>query len=144
MIDPLKPQYGGGIIKNPEFNHGMEGWSSYGLTNATTRKSSNANSFGVATNRTYYNQSISQTVYLKQEMIYTFSTWLQVGEGESAIRAVFKTSDEIIPAGTVDAKSGCWSMLKGGLTVQKSGPAQLYFEVINTGLMHILVENKYI
>ena len=28
------------------------------------------------------------------------------------------------------SESNCWSMLKGGLTVEESGPAELYFEVL--------------
>jgi hypothetical protein len=43
-----------------------------------------------------------------------------------------KTADNFIHAGGVDAKSGCWSVLKGGLTAAAAGPAELYFEVNTT------------
>ena len=43
--------------------------------------------------------------------------------------AVFKTASGFMNAGTVRAEAGCWSMLKGGLTVNVSGPAEDYFEV---------------
>lgn len=56
--------------------------------------------------------------------------WVQIREGTAAVRAVFKTGNDFVHAGAVKAKSGCWSMLKGGLSVEASGPAELYFEVI--------------
>ncbi|KAI9182018.1 hypothetical protein LWI28_021139 [Acer negundo] len=42
--------------------------------------------------------------------------------------AIFKTSDGFTHAGSAIAQSGCWSMLKGGLTVNASGPAKIYFQ----------------
>ncbi|KAM0950451.1 putative endo-1,4-beta-xylanase [Dioscorea sansibarensis] len=48
---------------------------------------------------------------------------------------MFKTSLSIShAAGTVIAKSGCWSMLKGGISVNNSGPAELYFESQNASI----------
>ena len=44
--------------------------------------------------------------------------------------AAFRTNGGVKYAGAIIAETGCWSMLKGGLTVEGSGPAQLYFEVI--------------
>lgn len=55
--------------------------------------------------------------------------WLQVSEGKAAVTAVFKTSSGFVHAGTAHSEAGCWSMLKGGLTVNVSGPAEVYFEV---------------
>lgn len=55
--------------------------------------------------------------------------WLQVSEGNAPVGAVFKMNSEYLYAGSVVAESKCWSMLKGGLTVDESGPAELYFEV---------------
>lgn len=58
--------------------------------------------------------------------------WVQINKGNAVVGAVFKTtSDGFVHAGLVEAKSGCWSMLKGGLTVKTAGPAELYFEVSN-------------
>ena len=56
--------------------------------------------------------------------------WIQVSEGIAPVRAVFKTVTGFMHAGAIVAQSKCWSMLKGGLTVDASGPAELYFEVI--------------
>lgn len=50
------------------------------------------------------------------------------------VRAVFKTRHGYKHAGAVIAKPNCWSMLKGGLTVDASGIAELYFEVLITYL----------
>lgn len=30
LANPCKPQYGGRIIINPEFNHGQKGWTTFG------------------------------------------------------------------------------------------------------------------
>lgn len=56
--------------------------------------------------------------------------WVQVSSANVPVTAVFKTSGGFIHAGSVVGESNCWSMLKGGLTVDQSGPAHLYFEVL--------------
>ncbi|KAF2582683.1 hypothetical protein F2Q68_00006503 [Brassica cretica] len=58
--------------------------------------------------------------------------WLQVNNGKAPVSAVFKTNGEYKHAGSVIAESKCWSMLKGGLTVDESGPGELYFESNDT------------
>ena len=52
-----------------------------------------------------------------------------MSEGKVPVTAVFKTSEGFKHGGAVVAESNCWSMLKGGVTVDASGPVQLYFEV---------------
>ncbi|GKD17379.1 hypothetical protein Tco_1206537, partial [Tanacetum coccineum] len=47
--------------------------------------------------------------------------WLQISHGEAAMLATFRTKRGFYNAGLTIAKSGCWSMLKGGLTVNESG-----------------------
>ncbi|KAF5187356.1 endo-1,4-beta-xylanase-like, partial [Thalictrum thalictroides] len=66
--------------------------------------------------------------------IYTFSAWIQVSEGKEAVTAVVKMTKAYEIVGTVFADSGCWSMLKGGISVDSSGPAELYFESKNTSV----------
>lgn len=53
-----------------------------------------------------------------------------MSNGSVPVTAVFKTNSGFLYAGSIVAESNCWSMLKGGLTVNSSGPAELYFEVI--------------
>ncbi|KAJ4980014.1 hypothetical protein NE237_010794 [Protea cynaroides] len=132
LADPLKPQYGGGIISNPELNHGLNGWSEFGQAKIEHRSSEKGNSFIVAHSRKNPFGSFSQKVYLLKGRLYTFSAWVQVDEGNEPVTAVFGTNGGMIHAGAVHAESGCWSMLKGGLTVNSSGPAELYFECKNT------------
>lgn len=60
---------------------------------------------------------------------YLNAAWLQVSQGNATVVAIFKTMSGFQHAGWVVAKSGCWSMLKGGLIVNSSGPVDLYFEV---------------
>ncbi|XP_042515955.1 endo-1,4-beta-xylanase 5-like [Macadamia integrifolia] len=132
LAEPLKPQYGGGIIKNPELNHGLSGWSVFGQAKIEHRSSEKGNSFIVAHSRNKPFDSFSQKLYLLKDRLYTFSAWVQVVEGNVPVTAVFSTSGGMIHAGAVHAESGCWSMLKGGLTVNSSGPVELYFESKNT------------
>ena len=54
-----------------------------------------------------------------------------MSEGSNVpVTAVVKTTTRLKFAGASFAESNCWSMLKGGLTVDESGPAELYFEVL--------------
>lgn len=52
-----------------------------------------------------------------------------MSEGKAPVSALFKTETGYVFAGATMARSKCWSMLKGGLTVKTSGLADLYFEV---------------
>ncbi|KAL5855320.1 hypothetical protein ACOSQ4_005122 [Xanthoceras sorbifolium] len=133
LANPHKPQYGGGIIINPEFNHGLNGWSRFGDGKIDHRESG-GNKFLVVHSRSQPFDSISQKLYLRKNMLYTFSAWIQVSEGVAAVSAVFKTTSGFKHAGSIVAESKCWSMLKGGLTVDASGPADLYFESKNTSV----------
>ncbi|XP_010647914.1 endo-1,4-beta-xylanase 5 [Vitis vinifera] len=130
---PHKPQYGGGIILNPELNHGLKGWSAFGGAEMENR-ASGGNTFIVAHSRKQMNDSISQKLHLHKDKLYTFSAWIQVSSGNTPVTAVFRTNSGPQYAGAVFAESGCWSMLKGGLTVDSSGPAELYFESEDTSV----------
>ncbi|GAB2292123.1 hypothetical protein Dimus_026375 [Dionaea muscipula] len=135
LENPRKPQYGGGIIVNPEFNHGLEGWSSFGGAKLEQRAlGREGNNFIVAYAREKPYASLSQKVHLDKDMLYTFSAWIQVSKGNAQVTALFKTADGFKIAGAVVAESGCWSMLKGGLTVDSSGSAEFYFQTNNTSI----------
>ncbi|XP_064947478.1 endo-1,4-beta-xylanase 5-like [Musa acuminata AAA Group] len=135
LAEPPRPQYGGGIVRNPEFNDGLKGWSVFGNGQIAERTSDTGNRF-MATERTRLShQSVSQKVYLQRGMLYTFSAWLQVDQGNTTVTAIFKTAkDGFVHVGAVEARSGCWSMLKGGLTAKSSGPAEFYFESMDTSV----------
>ncbi|XP_010432505.1 PREDICTED: uncharacterized protein LOC104716768 [Camelina sativa] len=128
---PLKPQYNGGIIVNPDLRDGSLGWTSFGNAKVDFREIGNHN-FVVARDRRQPYDSVSQKVYLEKGLHYTFSAWLQVSKGKAPVKAIFKKNGEYKHAGSVVAESKCWSMLKGGLTVDESGPAELYFESEDT------------
>ncbi|XXG48759.1 hypothetical protein AAC387_Pa02g3119 [Persea americana] len=134
LAEPLKPQYGGGILVNPGFNNGLRGWSKFGPGKIEQRVSKGGNNFIVAHSRKEPYDSFSQKLYMKKELLYTFSAWIQVSEGKAPVTAVFKTASGFMNAGTVRAEAGCWSMLKVGLTVNVSGPAEVYFESKNIGV----------
>uniref|UniRef100_A0A251TSJ3 Putative galactose-binding domain-like protein n=1 Tax=Helianthus annuus TaxID=4232 RepID=A0A251TSJ3_HELAN len=65
--------------------------------------------------------------------VYFFYTCVSstTSNGDATVVATFKTPTGYHDAGSTRAKSGCWSMLKGGLTVNKSGPTHLYFQSEN-------------
>ncbi|KAG8380691.1 hypothetical protein BUALT_Bualt06G0042300 [Buddleja alternifolia] len=128
LVKPLGPQYGGGIVVNPELKQGLKGWTKVGHAKIEHRTSNDGNNYIVASvygNRT----STLQNFHLEADKLYAFSAWIQVSHGNAYIKASFKTQteDESV-AGWVAGQQGCWSMLKGGIVVNASGPAQLYFE----------------
>jgi hypothetical protein len=46
------------------------------------------------------------------------------------VSVVFKRNgSELVRAGHVIAKNGCWSLLKGGIVANFSSPAEILFEV---------------
>uniref|UniRef100_A0A803MC15 GH10 domain-containing protein n=1 Tax=Chenopodium quinoa TaxID=63459 RepID=A0A803MC15_CHEQI len=114
LAEPLKPQYNGGIVVNPEINDGLNGWRTHGGVKIEPKVSVQGNNFIVAHSRRHRYGSVSQKVFLDKEKLYTFSG--------------FK------PAGSVIAQVGCWSMLKGGITVECSGPAEFYFQSNDTSV----------
>ncbi|KAL6648626.1 hypothetical protein ACP70R_012850 [Stipagrostis hirtigluma subsp. patula] len=124
----MEPHYGGGIIRNADFSAGLEGWTAFGYSSVAASASAAGNRYAVTLNRTWAHQSVSQKVQLQNDTHYTLSAWLQVSDGSADVRAVVKTNGDFIHAGGVEARSGCWSILKGGLTAAASGPAELYFE----------------
>ncbi|CAN6285290.1 unnamed protein product [Urochloa humidicola] len=139
LPEPLEPHYGGGIIRNSNFSAGLQGWSAFGYGVVEEGVSASGNRYGVALNRTRPYQSVSQKVYLQNNTHYTLSAWLQVSDGNADIRAVVKTNGDFIHAGGVEARSGCWSILKGGLTAAAAGPAELYFE--SNATVEVWVDN---
>ncbi|KAF6139069.1 hypothetical protein GIB67_010795 [Kingdonia uniflora] len=132
LAQPHKPQYGGGIIINPKFDHGLEGWTVFGGAKIESRKSHDGNSFIVAHSRNKSYDCFSQKLHLEKGKLYTLSAWIQVSKGSVLVTVSFKTKSGFMNAGGVLAESGCWTMLKGGLTVDTSGPAEIYFESKNT------------
>ena len=72
LANPHKPQYGGGIIINPELNHGLRGWSTFGNAKIEQRVSED-NKYIVAHSRNQPEDSISQKLYLQKDKLYTFS-----------------------------------------------------------------------
>ncbi|KAK9286877.1 hypothetical protein L1049_015283 [Liquidambar formosana] len=55
--------------------------------------------------------------------------------GSETVAVVFRTtSGGLIQGGTVMAEHGCWSMLKGGIVANFSGPVDILFKCYNTGV----------
>ncbi|KAK7341361.1 hypothetical protein VNO80_24288 [Phaseolus coccineus] len=139
LTHPLKPQYNGGIIENPELNNGLEGWTSFGDAKIEHRESL-GNKYVVAHSRNKANDSVSQKIHIEKDKHYTLSAWIQVSEGNVLVTAIVKTRTGLKFGGAIFAETNCWSMLKGGLTAEESGPAELYFEGNKTSV-EIWIDN---
>ncbi|MCL7035874.1 hypothetical protein MKW94_026245 [Papaver nudicaule] len=150
LKEPLKPQYNGGIIVNPEFTYGLKGWSTFGGNGGKImhKNSEEGNSFIVAHSRNQPYDTFSQKILLQKESLYAFTAlnfklWCSFSLDTSESRK--RTSNGCFQNnrwlyGYAVARSGCWSMLKGGLTVDSSGYAELYFQTNNTNV-EIWVDN---
>ncbi|CAI9303474.1 unnamed protein product [Lactuca saligna] len=135
LENPKNPQYNGGIVVNPEFKEGLKGWASFGNAKLQVQRSETGNEFIVAHQRNQSFDSASQEFFMDHEKLYTFSAWVQISNGDDAIVvATFSTPTGFYDAGSTMAKSGCWSMLKGGITVNQSGSTQLYFQSKNVSI----------
>ncbi|XP_044508811.1 endo-1,4-beta-xylanase 5-like [Mangifera indica] len=133
LENPLKPQYDGGIIINPDLDLGLDGWSIFGNAKMEHRQAG-GNKFMVCHSRNQPHDSIAQRLYLHKNLHYTLSAWFQVSEGEVPISVYIKTISGKKFAGAVVAESKCWSMLKGGFTADESGTAELYFKSNHTSV----------
>ncbi|KAK3027474.1 hypothetical protein RJ639_041080, partial [Escallonia herrerae] len=134
LADPLVPQYQGGLVVNPQFDRGLEGWNMFGNGKVYVRKSDLENQFIVAYDRCQASDSFLQWVNLNEGLLYTFSAWVQISEGKGIVAAVLRdSSNSRTVIGSVVAQSGCWSMVKGGITANVSIRYELYFESNNTG-----------
>ncbi|KAJ1295908.1 hypothetical protein BS78_01G259400 [Paspalum vaginatum] len=136
----MKPLYKGGIVQNSEFNSGLLGWSTYRNIKAGVSRSPSGNKFAVvhgagssslssSGGKVLPSHSVYQRVQMQGDMHYSLSAWLQVSNGTGHVKAVIKApTGERVIAGSVVAHSGCWTMLKGGMTAYSSGPGEIYFE----------------
>lgn len=59
------------------------------------------------------------------------AAWIQVSGQNAAVSAVVRTREGFKHSGAIIAQPNCWSMLKGGLIVDTSRPAYLFFEVLS-------------
>lgn len=122
LKEPERVQYKGGIVYNPEFNYGLEGWTESGGGAKREVRSKGGNKFIVLHDRTKSFDSLLHNVQLQKSNIYSFSAWVQTNKGTETIAVVFRTPSggEII-GGRIEAKHGCWSLLKGGMVANFSG-----------------------
>ncbi|XP_057769270.1 endo-1,4-beta-xylanase 5-like [Salvia miltiorrhiza] len=105
---PDDPLYNGGIIKNQTLG---------------TRRYRH---FNVPMNSPAFALS-----NLTGDTIYTFSSWVKIsGADSAAIKATLTTDNTTFACmGTVIARSGCWSFLKGGFSLDSpSNYALIYFQ----------------
>ncbi|KAJ6692387.1 GLYCOSYL HYDROLASE [Salix purpurea] len=129
LIEPQRAQYEGGIISNPDFTHGIQGWTVFGQGAVKEGISNDGNRYIVAHSRSQPLDSISQEVRLEKGKLYSFSAWVQINGGRGNVAVVFKmSSGELVRGGQVTARNGCWCLLKGGVFANISSRAEILFE----------------
>ncbi|CAN1167752.1 G-type lectin S-receptor-like serine/threonine-protein kinase RKS1 [Linum perenne] len=135
---PREAQYGGGMIANQKWTASAQRLIASNFPGI----SEDGNLYGLVFNRSNSIDSESQKVQFVKGNLYVFSGWIQVSEGSQAVGVVFRTNrGELIPGGKVTAKTGCWSLLKGGIFANFSGPAEILFESKNTTTADIWIDN---
>ncbi|XP_022942689.1 uncharacterized protein LOC111447648 [Cucurbita moschata] len=137
LAKPWRVHHGGGIIVNPEFNNGTEGWKVYGggeIKLGWLKQGNDTNTFIVAHNRTQPRDSLYQLVHLQYEKLYSFSAWVRLSEENAPVAVLYRNSEggEIRNVGETIAQQGCWSLFKGGFVSNFTGQAELFFESTNT------------
>ncbi|KAL9244739.1 hypothetical protein vseg_018477 [Gypsophila vaccaria] len=117
-------------------NEGIKGWTTFGGVKIEERSSnSSGNKYIVAFNRQHPYASVSYKTSLDKDKLYTFSAWIQVaGTKKTTVEALLKTSEGYKNLGAVEAKQGCWSMLKGGVTISSSTRSEIYFQSNDTSV----------
>ncbi|KAK0582252.1 hypothetical protein LWI29_023427 [Acer saccharum] len=91
LAEPGRAHYGGGLIVNPEFNRGVEGWTVFGqgaIKQGASKESGNR--FIVAHSRRKPLDSFSQKILLENGKFYSFSAWVQISEGSETVAAVLR------------------------------------------------------
>ena len=73
LTNPLEPQYGGGIVLNPDISEGLNGWSKFGDAKLELRISKDGNKFIAASDRNALHDSPSQTFFLRKGTFYVIS-----------------------------------------------------------------------
>lgn len=126
----MAPQYRGGVVTNPKFNNGLEGWNVYGSGKIKVENSTTGNPYLVAYQRTSPGDSFMQTQSLSEGLLYTFSAWVQLGQqSDMVIAGIINDHNETLVIGSVKAEAGCWSMIKGGFIVNVTMNTSLFFMV---------------
>ncbi|XP_022942930.1 uncharacterized protein LOC111447814 [Cucurbita moschata] len=137
LAKPRRVHHGGGIIVNPEFNNGIEGWKMFGggeIKQGSLKQDDDINTFIVAHKRAHPRDSLYQLVHLRHGKHYSFSAWVRLSEGSAPVAVLFRNSKDgqILHGGETIAKQGCWSLLKGGIVSDFTGHAEVFFESENT------------
>ncbi|KAL3620954.1 hypothetical protein CASFOL_035866 [Castilleja foliolosa] len=133
LPEPLPPQYNGGIVKNPNIDLGPHHWSPFGNASIISRQTQSGNNFLVAFGRSEPFDSFTFWTDIQNDVVYVFSAWVQVDRGIDDVSAFYTGIDNSsIMIGSVIAKFGCWSMLKGGFTANQDIKANFHFSSNNT------------
>ncbi|CAM0881586.1 unnamed protein product [Alopecurus aequalis] len=140
LSSPMNSLYKGGILQNSDFDSGLMGWLVPWGVKAGVTSSPSGNKFASAKNKGQPSRSVYQKIQMQTNHHYALSAWLQVPSGTAEVRAIFKAPNgAFIAGGAIVAKSGCWSMLKGGMTAYSSGQAEFVFEVHRNRYARIII-----
>lgn len=88
-----------------------------------------------------------QGVYRNQKVIlhiFVLAAWIKIKNADSSLitASVGDKDSEELCVGTVDAKPGCWSFLKGGFVASKLNLSSIYFKVCLSIALSILTHTS--
>lgn len=88
-----------------------------------------------------------QGVYRNQKVIlhiFVLAAWIKIKNADSSLitASVGDKDSEELCVGTVDAKPGCWSFLKGGFVASKLNLSSIYLKVYLLVALSILTHTS--
>nr|AAQ65190.1 At2g14690 [Arabidopsis thaliana] len=88
-------------------------------------------------------RNVVEGVDLREGNIYITSAWVKLrNESQRKVGMTFSEKNgRNVFGGEVMAKRGCWSLLKGGITADFSGPIDIFFESDGLAGLEISVQN---
>ncbi|CAA0361567.1 unnamed protein product [Arabidopsis thaliana] len=88
-------------------------------------------------------RNVVEGVDLREGNIYITSAWVKLrNESQRKVGMTFSEKNgRNVFGGEVIAKRGCWSLLKGGITADFSGPIDIFFESDGLAGLEISVQN---
>ncbi|CAA2967305.1 endo-1,4-beta-xylanase-like [Olea europaea subsp. europaea] len=90
----MEPQYSGGMVLNPELEHGLNGWTPFGDTKLEHEEAEDGNKYIVTSDRSGHQGSFLQKFHLEEEKLYVLSdytlhiTYLQIRKRQVKFQVV--------------------------------------------------------
>ncbi|CAA2997950.1 endo-1,4-beta-xylanase 2-like [Olea europaea subsp. europaea] len=96
----MEPQYSGGMVLNPELEHGLNGWTTFGDVKLEHQEAEDGSKYIVASDRSGH-RTVFHTSFTWKRKNSVLSAWLRVSHGKAHIAVIFKTKNGDRPAGWI-------------------------------------------